>query len=388
MIVFIVPSSQLDLLSWVAPPPRVIPPPVVYPLCQQSGPLPPRTEVSCSSCARPELRCGCELPPWQIAPMSPAEDIPQVTDEDRLLIVDGSALLHRYYFSEQQKGTSRRLDKQGRSVDALYWSTRALLQILGHVQPTHVAVVIDHPDGSEARKVLYPGYRSRKEKDPGFAAQVEIAARSAWRVLGMRIYQDASCEADDVIATLAHRWPQRAGLYLCCWDKDLLPVLDPIDYGPSRTLVQIEEGKVAFKEPAQVALDRFAVHCSQLPDLLALMGDASDCLPGVPGIGKKTAAELLTRYQSLWGIYRHLDEGTLNIRDLRGGLRIVGLLKEHRESAITTRRLVQLDRAVSGVVGEVAAFEVGHRWKWADDGDAAIEATYAELGLGDLLSQP
>lgn len=377
----------MDLLSWVAPPPRPKPAPLP-PLCRPSGVLPPLLDAHCSACGRVQLRCGCDSPPWQLPPTSPADDIPQLTDEDRLLIVDGSALLHRYYFPEQQKGQSRRVDKTGQSVDALYWSTRALLQILGSVRPTHAAVVIDHPDGSEARKAVFPGYRSRKEKDPGFARQIEIAAGSAWRVLGLRIYQEASCEADDVIATLAHRWPQRAGLYLCCWDKDLLPVLDPIDYGPSRTLVQVDNGEIVYKEPAQVALDRFGVMCSQVSDLLALMGDASDSLPGVPGIGKKTAADLLVRNGSLWGIYRAMDEGRLDVSGMRGGARTAQLLREHRADAAMTRRLVALDRGCFGIVEDPIAFEVGHRWAWADEGDAAIEETYAGLGMGDLLSKP
>lgn len=335
-----------------------------------------------------ELHCTCHAPGWQLYECPAVADIPSVGDSDRLLIIDGSALLHRYYFPEQQNGSGHRVDIDGKSVDALYYATRALLQILGSVRPTHVAVVVDHADGSNGRKAIYPGYRERKEKDAGFARQVDLAASHAWRVMGLRIYQDPTCEADDVIATLAHRWPVRSELYLCCYDKDLLPILDPIEYGPSRTLVQIDEGKIAYKEPAQVALDRFGLQCSQVPDLLALAGDSADSLPGVEGIGMKTAGALLSRYESLWGIYRAIDEGKLDLGDLRGKKRVEELLRAHRDEAIVTRRLVSLDRNVMGVPLELGVFDLAHRWQWIEQGDPAVEGTFEELGLLDLLSKP
>lgn len=381
-------AEQLDLLQWKAPPPR--PKPVVYPLCPTRGSLPPRLDMTCQGCGRLELRCGCAAPPWQIneciRPLA-CEGMPAAGQH--LLIIDGSALLHRYYFPEKQAGgQSRRRTKAGESVDALYWATRAIFQILGTVRPSHVAVVVDHPDGDEARRALHPSYRERKDKDPGFARQIELAVSKAWRALGLRLYQEPSCEGDDVIATLACRWPVSRQLSVCCWDKDLLPILDPAHHGPLRAIVQVEEGTIAIKDPSQVAHDRFGIACAQVADLLALAGDSADSLPGVPGIGKKTAAQLLTAHGSLWAIYRALDEDRLDLVGLRSGERIKELLRSHRNTAILTRRLVSLQRDVEAVPDDPIAFDALHRWTWVEEGDEAVGQALAELGMADLLVLP
>lgn len=380
-------GEQLDLLQWKAPPPRVRP--VVYPLCAHTGPLPPRLDAACQGCGRPELRCGCAAPPWQIDERA----LPLAWDGTHpgrhLLIIDGSALLHRYYFPEKQAGgQSRRRTKAGESVDALYWATRAIFQILGTVRPSHVAVVVDHPDGDQGRRALHPSYRERKDKDPGFARQIELAVSKAWRALGLRLYQDPGSEGDDVIATLACRWPADSQLTICCWDKDLLPVLDPITHGPLRAILQVEEGAIAIKDPAQVALNRFGIACAQVADLLALAGDSADSLPGVPGIGKKTAAQLLTANGSLWAIYRGLDEGRLDVSGIRSGERVKDLMASHRGTAILTRRLVSLRRDVEAVPAEPIAFDVLHRWSWVEEGDEEVGRVLSELGMEDLLVLP
>ena len=115
-----------------------------------------------------------------------------------------------------------------------------------------------------------------------------------------------------MIATLACRWPVSRQLTVCCWDKD--PVAHPGPRPPwsLRAILQIEERGRSRSGPEPGGHERFGIACAQVADLLALAGDSADSLPGVSGIGKKTAAQLLTAHGSLWAIYRALDEDRLD----------------------------------------------------------------------------
>ena len=169
--------EQLDLLRWNAP--RRAQKPVVYPLCPTRG----RCHgwiCPAKGCGRLELRCGCAARPgrsMKVFGRWSARDASgrSASAHHRWIGPASPLLLPRSRRADSRAGGPRRGNRSMR-----YWATRAIFQILGTIRPSHVAVVVDHPDGDEARRALHPGATGeRKDKDPGFAAR--SSSRSARR---------------------------------------------------------------------------------------------------------------------------------------------------------------------------------------------------------------
>ena len=150
------------------------------------------------------------------------------------------------------------------------------------------------------------------------------------RALGVAEYGSSRYEADDIIGTLATR-ARAAGrpVTIVTRDKDLTQLVGPDDtYWDAIADVRYRYGDVE---------ERFGVVPERMADFLALMGDAVDNIPGVPGVGRKTAATLLKHYHTLEGVYENLD--AIPKLKFRGAAFVAGSLREHRESAFLSRRL-------------------------------------------------
>jgi len=243
---------------------------------------------------------------------------------DRLFLVDGTAFAYRSFFAIKSGLT----DAKGRPTNAVYGFARVLAKLLHEHDPSHLAVVFDAP-GKTFRHDLYPEYKANRPKTPDelvaqlplIDALVEALAIPALRVEGV--------EADDVIGTLARR-AEADGLeaVIVTGDKDLLQLVSDrvAVYDPHKG-----DGGLWYT-PDKVQ-ERFGVGPAHVVDVLGLMGDSADNVPGVPGIGEKTARKLLEQYATMDGLYDHLDE-------LKGKQR--ERLDQHRELAFLSRRLVTL----------------------------------------------
>lgn len=234
----------------------------------------------------------------------------------------------------------------GTPTHAAYGFTNTLLRYLREASVTHAAVCFDHSMRS-FRNDLEPGYKAQRGETPeDLAPQFELASRAA-QAIGLAACEAPDFEADDCIATLASEVLGQGGrAVVVTSDKDLAQLVR-------------EDGRVVVHDFARgETLDadgvrgRFGVGPEQIPDYLGLVGDAVDNLPGVPGVGPKSAAALLRAFGSIASIPGDPDawQGV----ELRGAARIAQLVGAHRERALRTRDLARLRSDVPGLPSALA----------------------------------
>ncbi len=251
-----------------------------------------------------------------------------------LCLIDGYSIVYRGYFAFLKKPL---LNPQGRNSSSVFVFFRTLFQLVRERAPGYLAVAMDSRVPT-FRHERYPQYKANREKAPeDMHAQVPVI-EEILAALGVSCLRADGFEADDLIATLAE---QCRAAKRPCWivsgDKDILQLLG----GNVRLLAQ-ERGMTDIAEYSrEKVFELRGVYPEQIVDFLALTGDASDNVPGVPGIGEKTAQKLLALYGSLDEIYARLDEVAPE--------GVKRKLAEGRESALLSRELIVLDRAVPGM---------------------------------------
>ncbi len=243
---------------------------------------------------------------------------------ERLFLIDGMAFAFRSYYAIRAALT----DAKGRPTNAVYGFARVLLKILREQEPTHVAVVFDAP-GKTFRHESYPEYKATRRETPEDLKEQFPRMHELVEALNIALLVVPGVEADDVMGALAKQ-AQAEGMetVLVTGDKDLLQLVSEHVrvFDPSKG----DEG--AWFGPEEVVA-RFGTGPEHVVDALALIGDAADNIPGVRGIGDKTAKKLLEKYGSLEGLYEHLG-------DLKGKQK--ERVTEDREQAFFSRELVTL----------------------------------------------
>lgn len=248
----------------------------------------------------------------------------------RLVLIDGNAILHRAYHALPPLTAP-----DGSLVNAVYGFTSMILKLFHDLAPTHLAVTFDRP-APTFRKKLYRDYQAqRPEMEKDLSSQV-ATVHDVVASFGLPTFEVDGYEADDVIATLVSK-AKRAGIdqvIIVTGDRDLLQLVD--DHVFVYMLVRgLTDAKLYDRDEVKT---RLGITPAQIPDYKALAGDASDNYPGVPGIGPKTAAQLLSDFQTLDALYR-IAEGK------KHGLLpevLVLKLKKGRKSAMLGKQLAQV----------------------------------------------
>ncbi|MFH2008386.1 MAG: DNA polymerase I [bacterium] len=247
-----------------------------------------------------------------------------MADDKRLFLVDGSSFIHRAYHAIRPLS-----NRAGVPTNAVFGYVSMLLKLMHKEDPTHLAVAMDGPPPT-LRVDIYPEYKANRPPAPeDLVPQFELCRRVT-EAFSIPALEKARVEADDIIATLA-RWGEREGfaVTIVSSDKDLMQLV-----GPRVLLLDSMKDKV-FDTAA--VTEKFGVGPGQLRDLLALTGDSSDNVPGVAGIGPKSAAALLIEHGDLEGVLAAAP----GIKGKRGKT-----LVEQAELARLSARLVTLDEDV------------------------------------------
>ena len=276
-------------------------------------------------------------------------------------LIDAHGFLHRNYHALPKLSTSTGLE-----VGALYGFLRWLLKMIKTQHPTYVAVCFDSPGGCARRKALLPAYKANRDKpDDALVRQLNLA-RDMVKQLGLAVVAQPGIEADDLMAFLA-REAQKAQVtsVLVTSDKDVYQFLNEyISIWPS--------GKDAIKGP-EAAQEKFGVSPNFLPDYFALVGDASDNIPGAAGIGPKGAVELIKKFGHLEDILRAAHNGDPQLKPL-----LTKKLLASEGNALLSKQLVVLDRSLS-MPFNLADYEL----HLADV--AALEKLFAQYEFKNLL---
>jgi DNA polymerase I len=241
--------------------------------------------------------------PERGAPSAPGQ--PPAPGEARagrtLLLVDGSALLYRSHFAFLRNPLK---NSRGEVTSATFGMLQALLPLIDKRKPDRMAVVFDTVAPTFRHRV-YAEYKAHRPPMPDDLACQIPRVREAIRYLGIAIVEQEGVEADDLIGSLACEAARDSATTLILTsDKDFYQLVN------DRIVLLSPKGRGAELTAVDRAgvRERYGVEPGQMVDLLALMGDASDNVPGVPGIGEKTAAQLIQKFQSVDAIYAALDQ--------------------------------------------------------------------------------
>jgi DNA polymerase-1 len=239
----------------------------------------------------------------------------------RLALLDGHSLAFRAFYALPADLAT----PDGRPTNAVFGFTSMVIKLLSEERPDAMAVAWDTPEPT-FRDEAYAEYKATRKAAPDlFRSQLPLMDEVA-DALGIRQFRVPGVEADDVIATLARR--AAAGgweVLVVTGDRDAFQLVG----GPIRVLYTRRGiSDVVLADSAWVE-ERYGVTPGQYPDYAALRGDASDNLPGVPGVGEKTATRLVSDYGSLEGIFRHLEDQPTRLRENLAGARDQVFLNRH-----------------------------------------------------------
>jgi 5'-3' exonuclease len=246
----------------------------------------------------------------------------------KIHLIDGTYELFRSYFSTPPYKTLA-----GREVGATFGLLTSLLALLARPDVTHVACAFDHVIPS-FRNELFPGYKTGEGVAPELLAQFSLA-EEAVAALGIVVWPMVEFEADDALASAVAHFRDKPGvdqIVICSPDKDLAQLVT------GQQIVCWDRRRDIVYD-AQAVLTKFGVRPASIPDWLALVGDAADGFPGVPGWGAKSAAAILVRYEHLEAIPEDYNQWGLGAAR---ALRLAESLKAHQEAVFLYRRLATL----------------------------------------------
>ncbi len=242
------------------------------------------------------------------------------TAAPRLVVIDGANAIYRAFFAIPNLRAP-----DGTPTNAAYGFATMLAKVLREEQPTHVAYAAD-PRGGSFRKALYPEYKAGRDKQPeDLSAQLPLVAELC-EAFGVKQLEVPDFEADDVIASLVATAPAGAEICIVSTDKDLMQLVRPG--------VELLDSAKDRRIDAAVVEERFGVPPEQLLDVRSLVGDPSDNIPGVKGIGEKGAAKLIREFGDLEALLERAEE--VKAKRAREGL------LEHAEDARLSRKLSTL----------------------------------------------
>ncbi len=277
-------------------------------------------------------------------------------DRARLVVIDGANAIYRAFFAIPNLRSP-----DGRPTGAAYGFVTMLIKVLREEKPTHIAVASD-PRGGSFRRRIYPEYKAGRDAQPeDLTAQLPLVAELC-AAFGVPMIEVPDFEADDVIATLVETAPEGAEVCIVSTDKDLMQLVRPG--------VELLDGVKGKRIDSATVVARFGVPPEKLLDLRALVGDPSDNIPGVKGIGEKGAAKLIQEFGSLDRLLAEADQ--VKPKRAREGL------QNHADDALLSRELSVL-RGDVPIEGGWQALEI------VEPDRERLRSLYKELGFTRLL---
>src|SRR4030043_1697505 len=214
----------------------------------------------------------------------------------KLVLIDGNAILHRAYHALPPLTA-----KSGEPINAVYGLVSMLLRVIQDLNPTHIAVCFDTPEPTFRNKI-FKDYQAQRPQTMDELISQFAKARRVIKAFNIPYFEKSGFEADDLIGTISQK--VKEDVVIVTGDKDILQLVTKRIkvYMPVSGMSQ---GKLMGEEEV---LEKMGVKASLIDDYKGLVGDPSDNYPGVPGVGPKTAAELLGKYRTIAGVYKNLGK--------------------------------------------------------------------------------
>ena len=284
----------------------------------------------------------------------------------KLFLLDAYALIYRAYFAFAK---NPRVNSKGENTSAAFGFTNVLIDVLKTEQPTHIAVVFDPPGGSTTRQEEFVAYKAHREEMPEDIRSMIHPIKQIVQAFNIPILEVPGYEADDVIGTVALMAEQHGFItYMMTPDKDYAQLVSPqtFIYKPGRggnppEILGIKEvcEKFEIQNPLQVI------------DILGLWGDASDNIPGIPGIGEKTAKVLVAKYGSMEGLFA-------NVHELKG---------KQKENVENFQEQGRMSKMLATIIRDVPVEFDEADLKVCDVNNEAVKAIFTELEFRTLAKR-
>lgn len=251
--------------------------------------------------------------------------------EKRLIIIDSNALLHRAFHALPPLTT-----KSGQETGAVYGYLLTLFKAIKDLKPSHIVACFD-TKAKTFRHEKFQEYKAQRPATPsGIVSQIPII-KEVLLVFKIPVFAKDGFEADDLIATICAKAPNAFGVYILTGDLDNLQLVNN-----SIKVYTLGKGiKDTVIYDINKVRERFGVDPGQMIDFRALTGDPSDNIPGVAGIGKKTAAEIIQRYGNIKELYHELSTDTAVLKP-----KVKEALKNNKETAFLSRELSEMKKDV------------------------------------------
>ncbi len=261
---------------------------------------------------------------------------------ERLVLLDSHAIIHRAYHALPDFTSP-----SGEPSGALYGLSSMLLRIVSDLKPDYIAACYDLPKPT-MRHEAYAGYKATRSKaDPALVAQI-ISSRKVFEAFSIPIYEKEGFEADDLLGTIAHQLKDNDDIevIIASGDMDTMQLI----VGDKVRVYTLKKGlndTIMYNEKA--IIERFGFGPLLIQDYKGLRGDPSDNIIGVPGIGEKTATDLIVNFGPIEKIYKTLEKDEQVLKDKGIKPRIIELLKEHKEDALFSKMLatIRLDAPIT-----------------------------------------
>ncbi len=278
-----------------------------------------------------------------------------------IFVIDATGLLFRSYYAIRQM-----TNKEGVSTNGLFGFIRSLLKLKKDFSPTHLVCVFDGPNNKASRVEIYADYKGHREGMPeDLVPQIDLAKRFC-KAQGIPQLEIDGVEADDTMGAIA-KWAERntAKVFLCSSDKDLCQLIND-------RIVMLQPYNDNLIIDTKGVIEKFGVRPDQIVDYLAIVGDASDNIPGIKGFGAKTAAELLSEFGTLEEILNHPEKQKSPKRAEK--------ITQERDNALLSKQLATLDIHVK-IPQESAAYCV------EQPNIEELKSLYEEMNFNTLLSE-
>lgn len=255
--------------------------------------------------------------------------------QKRLVLLDAHAIIHRAYHALPEF-----TGPDGAPTGALYGLSSMLLRIIDELKPDYLAACYDLPKPT-IRHEAYEGYKATRTKaEDALVAQLQTS-RDVFKAFCIPVYEREGFEADDILGTIVKQYEKdkNLGIVIASGDMDTMQLVD----GKKVQVYTLKKGlndTILYDEKA--VEDRYGFPPHLVADYKGLRGDPSDNIIGIPGIGEKTATELVTKFGTIEDIYKKLKKGDQSFLDAGIKPRIIGLLKEHEEDAVFSKMLATI----------------------------------------------
>lgn len=282
---------------------------------------------------------------------------------NKLILVDGNSIAYRAFFALPLLNNDK-----GVYTNAVYGFTTMLLKVLEQEKPTHMLVAFD-AGKTTFRHKTYQDYKGGREKTPTELREQFSILRELLDAFQIKHYQLENYEADDIIGTVSKQANEKGWhVEVISGDKDLLQLVS--DHVQVRLTKKGISDMMTYTE--ETLQEDMEITPDQVVDLKALMGDKSDNIPGVPGVGQKTAVKLLKQFQTLENLYDHLDEVS--------GKKLQEKLADNRDAAFMSKELATIDQT-SPIEVTIEDTEL------TDYKDQKVEKLFKELGFQSLINR-